>query len=66
MRELDLTDWLATYRAALSPDESDLPFSDDFDPGAIPAGDDPDDPTADEAQTVADFAEAFDAEPVKS
>jgi hypothetical protein len=37
VRELDLSEWLDAYRAALSPDESDVPWSDDFDPdGADP------------------------------
>lgn len=31
VRDLDLTEWLATYAAALTPDTSDVPFAEDFD-----------------------------------
>jgi hypothetical protein len=39
-RPLDLTEWVETANTALKPDESDLPFSDDFQPPA----EDPADP----------------------
>lgn len=35
VRDLDLTEWLSAYRAGLTPDESDLPFSEDFNPDEI-------------------------------
>lgn len=41
-RELDLTEWVETANAAMKPDESDVPFSDDFQPPEQepdPAGD---------------------------
>jgi hypothetical protein len=34
VRDLNLADWLETYRTALRPDESDLPFAADFKPQA--------------------------------
>lgn len=37
VRDLDLTEWLSAYRAALAPDESDLPWNGD---GPAPAADD--------------------------
>ncbi len=37
LRELDLTEWLGVYRAALTPDTSDVPWADDF---KTPADDD--------------------------
>lgn len=42
VRDLDLSTWLFDYRAALAPDNSDLPFDPDAE---IPADFDPDDPT---------------------
>jgi hypothetical protein len=32
VRDLDLSEWLTAYREALAPDESDVPWSKDFDP----------------------------------
>ncbi len=50
-RIADLTRWFELASEALAPDVSDLPWEE---------------PPADEAAKVAEFAEAFDAEPVKS
>lgn len=52
VRDLDLAEWLDAYRAALAPDESDLPWSDDFD------GDDEQAAAAAEAQLDMDEARA--------
>lgn len=64
VRPLDLTEWLHTYRAALAPDESDTPWSADFEPSVetLPtvATEQPEAlaPTADTAATAArDLAE---------
>lgn len=38
IRDLDLTEWLATFRAALSPDESDLPWGEPADDADAPVG----------------------------
>lgn len=53
VRDLDLSEWLTTYRAALTPDESDLPWNDDF------AGE----PTDEERATAALASELGDDEP---
>jgi hypothetical protein len=35
-RDLDLTEWLSVYRESMTPDESDLPFGDGFEPEPEP------------------------------
>lgn len=49
-RDLDLTEWLDVYSRALAPDESDLPWSEDY---TEPAGDEA---GVVDAQTLEDFA----------
>ncbi len=45
-RDLDLTEWLRVYASALTPDTSDVPWTEGDD---LPAADDPDDPTVESA-----------------
>lgn len=49
VEDLDLSAWLETYRAALTPDESDLPFTVGEAEGEQPAGE-PDQPPADQTE----------------
>jgi hypothetical protein len=61
VRPLDLAEWLETYRGALAPDNSDVPFDEDYVAPGNKA------PAPDEDATVAAVQEAFDAteEPAK-
>jgi len=55
VRDLDLTEWLETYRRALAADESDLPWSEDFDGGHDP---DAEDEAAADAEAQMDLDDA--------